>query len=123
MGEIEEQKYYPKEVLEAQNTNPQWQRVLVHVNSQNESDWRLSILEADIMLGDLLDKLSLPGDTIGDKLKVVEKSDFTTVDNAWEAHKIRNRIAHDGVSFQLSGHEARRVIGLYQQIFEEFGII
>ncbi|MES3005209.1 MAG: hypothetical protein V4690_03860 [Patescibacteria group bacterium] len=123
LGEMEEQKYYPKENTEIEAVNPQWQRVLAHAHSGNESDWRLSILEADIMLGDLLDKLSLPGDTIGDKLKAVEKSDFTTVENAWEAHKIRNRIAHDGVSFLLSAHETKRIIGLYKEIFEEFRII
>lgn len=123
LGEVEEAKYYPKEVLEKSNINQSWERVLKHAGSENESDWRLAILEADIMLDDLLDKMSLPGDTIGDKLKSVEKSDFTTIDSAWEAHKIRNRIAHDGVSFQLNSHETRRVIDLYKQVFEEFRII
>jgi hypothetical protein len=75
------------------------------------------------MLGELLDKLSLPGDTIGDKLKVVEKSDFRTLDDAWEAHKVRNRISHDGDGFVLNQREAKIVIGLYKNVFEEFQII
>ncbi len=103
--------------------NHKWQRILAHIDSQNEGDWRLAILEADIMLDDLLDKLELPGETMGDKLKAIEKSDFTTLDNAWEAHKIRNQIAHEGVDFMLNQREARRVIELYRTVFEEFQII
>ena len=104
-------------------TNPHWERILNHIESTNENDWRLAILEADIMLDGLLDKLQLLGDTMGDKLKAVEKSDFTTIDNAWEAHKIRNQIAHDGLVFPMTQREARRVIELYRLVFEEFQII
>jgi len=75
------------------------------------------------MLGEVLDNLSLPGETIGDKLKAVERSDFTTVDLAWEAHKIRNQIAHEGSSFLLNQRETKRILSLYQAVFEEFHII
>lgn len=114
---------YPEspEVLSA--TNPRWQNILDHMESLNSSDWKQAILEADIMLADILDRLSLPGDTIGDKLKAVEKSDFLTIDNAWEAHKVRNQIAHEGSDFLLSQREAKRVIELYRTVFEEFQII
>lgn len=100
--------------------NEKWQKVQAHINSTNPSDWRLAILEADIMLDTILDKMGYQGDSIGDKLKGVEKSDFITLDMAWEAHKVRNRIAHDGSDYPLNDREARRIIGLYQQVFEEF---
>jgi hypothetical protein len=102
--------------------NPQWERVLSHIESTIESDWRLAILEADMILDTLLDNMNLPGETMADKLKAVEQSDFNTIDNAWEAHKIRNQIAHEG-DFMLSQVEAKRVIGLFQTVFEEFRII
>ncbi len=103
--------------------NPNWQRILKYIDSPNESDWRLAILEADIILYDLLEIMNLPGETIGDKLKSVEKSDFTTLDNAWAAHKVRNSVAHDGQDFVLTQHEARRIIELYRTVFEEFKVI
>ena len=115
--------YISEEIKSPEHKNPQWERILFHSESVNENDWRLAILEADIMLGDMLEKMALPGESIGDKLKAVEKSDFLTVENAWEAHKVRNQIAHEGVSFILNQHEAKRVIGLYQSVFQEFQII
>lgn len=122
----EAKKYYPEDVAVTEVgelRNAQWDKVLRNVESTNDSDLRLAILEADIMLDTLLDNMGLPGDTMADKLRAVEKSDFTTVDKAWEAHKVRNQIAHEGATFSLSQHEAKRVIALYQAVFEEFRII
>lgn len=104
--------------------NTKWEKILSYLDSANESDWRRAILEADIMLDELLDKFDLPGeDSMSEKLKEIEESDFLTINNAWEAHKIRNQIAHDGQAFVLTQREAKRVIELYRGIFEEFEII
>ena len=73
-----------------------WEEIVKLSESQNSSDWRLAIIEADILLDELLNKLQLPGDTTGEKLNAVEPSDFTTIESAWEAHKARNVIAHEG---------------------------
>ncbi len=114
---------YPEIPAVAYEINPAWLRILQHADSTHENDWRLAILEADIILGTLLENMQLPGETMGEKLKAVERSDFTTIDNAWEAHKIRNQIAHEGASFPLNQREAKRVIALYQTVFEEFMVI
>ncbi len=114
---------YPKVETEVLNINPKWKRVLSHLDSPNENDWKLAIIECDIMLNEILDKMNLPGQTMGDKMKVVDKSNFNTIDNAWEAHKARNQVAHEGGDYVLTAHEARRVVGLYQTVFEEFKIL
>lgn len=103
--------------------NPKWKLVEEHINSTDASKWRIAILEADIILSDLLESLQLHGESIGDKLKTVEPSDFVHLDQAWEAHKIRNAIAHQGADFLLTQREAKRVVKLYESVFEEFKII
>lgn len=118
----ERKKIYAEKREPISVNNPQWDRVLSHIESINESDWRLAVLEADMMLDTLLDSMNLPGETMADKLKAVDQKDFNTIDNAWEAHKIRNQIAHEG-DFILSQAEAKRVAGLFQTVFEEFRII
>lgn len=99
-----------------------WQQILVHSESVNPSDWRLCVIEADMILDELLDTLQLPGTTMGEKLKAVEKSDFTTIESAWEAHKIRNKIAHES-GFMLNQRETRHTISLYEAVFKEFHLI
>lgn len=103
--------------------NEKWELVLKHINSENPADWRLAIIEADIMLEDLLEASGYHGETVGDRLKAVEPSDMLTLDQAWEAHKVRNRIAHSGSDFDLSEREAKRVVALFESVFKEFEII
>jgi len=122
----EEQKIYgfTPEIESPQNdASKKWQSILEHTSSSNENDWRLAILEADIILDEMLDSMGYRGDTISDKLKQIEKSDFRSIDAAWEAHKVRNRIAHEGVAFKINEREVRRIIGLYEQVFREFRYI
>ncbi|OIO29901.1 hypothetical protein COX93_02565 [Candidatus Nomurabacteria bacterium CG_4_10_14_0_2_um_filter_30_12] len=103
--------------------NERWKKVLDYLFSINENDWKLAIIEADLMLFDLLIKLGFKGETMGDKLKEVDRDSFRSLNSAWEVHNIRNKIAHEGSSFEISLHEAKRVIALYEQIFQEFGYI
>jgi len=103
--------------------NEKWEKVIIHINSENPSDWKLAILECDIMLSDILEKMGYMQQSIGDKLKSIEPSDFTNIEAAWEAHKIRNQIAHEGSEFMMNEREAKRVIGLYELVFREFKYI
>ena len=102
--------------------NAKWDKVIAHINATSEGEWKLAVIEADIMLDELLDVLGYHGETMADKLKAVEPSDFDTLQSAWEAHKVRNQIAHES-GLVLSEHEAKRVIGLYRSVFREFEYI
>ena len=97
-----------------------WASVMAHADSPNASDWRQAIIEADIILGDILTQMGHQGAGVGEQLKTATKGDFGTLDQAWEAHRIRNQIAHEGSDFALNQHEAKRVVNLYRQVFEEF---
>ncbi len=123
-SKIEHNLYGRKEslaVAEAPNLeNKRWARIVNHLNSENESDWRLAVLEADLILEDMLKNMGYVGETIGDKLKNIEKSDFNTINEAWEGHRVRNLIAHEGGDFTITNREARRVVALYEKVFKEF---
>lgn len=107
----------------ANDLGNRWRTAIEHADSQNPSDWRQAIIEADIILEEMLRGMGYRGESIGDMLKRVERADFNSLDQAWEAHNVRNRIAHDGSSFVLSQIEAKRILALYRQVFEEFFVI
>jgi hypothetical protein len=102
--------------------NQRWEEVQKLLASDNESNLKLAIIEADKLLDDLLTVLGYTGESIGDKLLKIERGDMESLDDAWEAHKYRNRIAHER-DFHLSEHDARRVIALYAKVFREFEFI
>lgn len=103
--------------------NERWNSVLTHIFSSSSSDWKLAIMEADSMLEGLMDQLNFRGENLGEKLKSADRDKFSNLTSAWEVHTIRNKIAHEGLSFEISQHEAKRVIALYEKIFREFGYI
>jgi hypothetical protein len=102
--------------------NPRWDDVQILVTTGNDASFKLAIIEADKMLDDLLSTLGYQGMTMGDKLLKVEKGDMLSLDEAWEAHKVRNRIAHEN-DYQLPEREARRVISMYEKVFREYKFI
>lgn len=97
-----------------------WPHIQDLIKSYNENDWRQAIIEADIILEEMLEKMQYNGVTIGDKLKNVERSDFVNLDRAWSAHKIRNQIAHDGSNFKLTRDLAEKTIKDFEAVFKEF---
>jgi hypothetical protein len=103
--------------------NPRWQTVGRYYNSANQSDWKLAIMEADIMLYDVLDKSGFQGDTIGEMLKSTDRSKLETLDLAWSAHKVRNEIAHQGLDYVLSRSKVEEAIGNYEKVFDELNFI
>ncbi len=103
--------------------HPRWATVLAHAESLNQPEWRLAILEADTMLAELLDKRGYRGLSIGEQLKSADPERFKTLQDAWDAHRVRNQIAHEGSAFNLTERETRRVIALYERVFKEFDFI
>src|SRR3989338_5782527 len=95
-----------------------WQGVLGHLNSDNESDWKLAIIEADKLADNLLIQKGYKGESMAERLTSVEKDELKSIDLLWEAHKIRNRIAHK-TGFKLSHPEATRAVSYYKESLEE----
>jgi hypothetical protein len=103
--------------------NERWEKVKSHIESNNPAEWKVAIFEADTILEEMTIKMRLKGDTLGERLKNAEPSDFQTLQNAWAAHKIRNNIAHQGSTFELSHKDAHETIKNFETVFQEFDYI
>lgn len=97
--------------------------VLRHSSSDEPNDWKLAIIEADIILDDTLKKQGYAGNSLGERLKSMSSHQFASLNDAWEAHKVRNRIAHEGSDFVLTKRIAQETIMRYQRVFQELGVL
>lgn len=119
----EEHEYYttliaaPKE--QEANTG-RWAHIQELIASDEASKWREAIIEADIMLEEVLRKQGFTGSGVGEQLQGAR---FATIIDAGEAHGVRNRIAHDGSAYDLTESLARRTIAKYGNVFREFHAI
>lgn len=93
-----------------------------HVSSDNPNDWKLAIIEADIILDDTLKRQGYTGVSLGERLRGISPSAMVSLDDAWQAHKVRNQIAHGGVDFVLTQKLAQETIVRYERVFAELGV-
>lgn len=99
-----------------------WTKIVSALDSDNPADWKQAIIEADIMLDEMVKAMNYPGENLGEWLKAIEPSDFLTLEDAWEGHKLRNRIAHES-DFVLTRREARQTLDRFERVFREFSFI
>ena len=100
--------------------HPKFAVIEGYMSSRSEALWRIGIMEADNLLLEVLTEKGYEGDGVGEKLK---NASFRTIDLAWDAHKIRNRIAHEGSDFQLTEREAKRAFTLFESVFRDLKVI
>lgn len=101
---------------------PPWQEVLKKFESPNPSDWNLAVIQADAVFDGVLNGMGLEGETMGDRLKRLDRAKLASLDDVWEAHKTRNRIAH-GTDQTLTYQEARRAVMLFGGALRELGYL
>jgi hypothetical protein len=99
-----------------------WIKIWGALSSTNPADWKVAILEADNLLDLMVTRMGYKGANLGERLKAIEPSDFNTLNEAWEAHKIRNKIAHES-NYDLTFKEAQTAIAYYEKVFREFEFI
>ncbi len=108
---------------ERKQKNVRWERVEQYMTSLNPSDWKIAILEADNILDDIIERIGYKGATLGERLKNIEASDFPYLEEAWQAHKLRNALAHKGTNYELTKGEAEQTINIYHRIFKSLGYL
>lgn len=93
-----------------------------HILSKYKEEWKIGIIELDTLLKDLLKNKNYVGDTVGELLKSGESKGLKSINDAWEAHKIRNLIVHEGIKYDMSNETAMQALRKYTTVFMELGI-
>lgn len=99
-----------------------WDDIERHFFVGDDNDLKIAIVEADKLLDDALRAIGVPGVQLGDKLKKVRESQLPNVEDVWQAHKLRNRIAHES-NFTLKRDLAERALTVYEKALEHLGAL
>lgn len=98
-----------------------WRRIEEQFYRGGESDLKVAILEADKLLNDALREAGIMGIQLGDRLKKTSDSQVPNLNELWQAHKLRNQIAHEP-NFRLKRELAERALGIYETALTNLGI-
>ncbi len=110
----------PKSILEEHSRS--WEAVLAKMESTNASDWKFAIIQADSILDDILKHSGFVGENMGDRLKQINPSQMDSLNDIWEAHKVRKDLAHSP-DRPITQEEARHVIARFEKAFRELKFI
>ncbi|MDF1496600.1 MAG: hypothetical protein P1P90_00890 [Patescibacteria group bacterium] len=98
-----------------------WKQIVSTSKMNGDMGLKLSIIEADNLLDAALKSLVMPGETLGERLKVACYK-YPRLKNVWWAHKLRNNLVHDH-SFQIRSGEAKRALGEFEKALRELKVL
>lgn len=88
----------------------------------NDASYAMVVIQGDKLLDKALCQMGVQGRTMGDRLKKIGDAKFSEINKVWNAHKLRNRIAHES-DFQPDFKQAKNALATYKQALKDLGAI
>ncbi len=102
--------------------NKSWQKILTRLNKSDEANLRLALIEADNLFDELLKQMRLPGESMADRLKYIDSSQVSNIDEIWRAHKLRNVLVHNH-EYQITRNEMEFGVKAYEKALKDLEFI
>ncbi|MEK7549516.1 MAG: hypothetical protein AAB519_00815 [Patescibacteria group bacterium] len=99
-----------------------WEAVLLRLESENVSQFKAAILEADAMANDVLGSIGYKGNNMKERLESVAEYQVESKDDLVSVHALRNRIISEP-DFTLSQEEAKEALEKYRRFFDEVELL
>lgn len=99
-----------------------WSDIERHFFVGSDNDLKIALIKADTLLDEALIDAGVPGAQLGDRLKRVRPELLPNIEDIWQAHKIRNRIAHE-TDFVIKRDLAERALTVYEKALEYLGAL
>lgn len=98
-----------------------WLKIENTLTRDNKQSYNAVVIDADKLLDKALNEMSLPGKTMGERMKRAGGY-FSSVNSVWYAHKIRNQIAHEH-GFSVDYNQAKHALASFKQALKDLGAI
>jgi len=92
------------------------------LEKSNPQSYNMAVVEGDKLLDKAMMEMGIPGKTMGERLKKCGKEKYSQLNAVWNAHKLRNQIAHEP-GFKLEYHQARHALTIYKTALKDLGAI
>ena len=99
-----------------------WSKIEERLKSEQEAELKLAIIEADKLFDDILKRCGYLGKDMGDRLRKVNASQISNINDIWSSHKIRNNIVHN-IDCRLTDFEAEKAVRAYKKALEELEML
>lgn len=106
--------------LDIEKYRSRWLKITASVTTE-EASRHLAIMNADSLLDQAMKDSGIAGATMGERLKNT-KNRLKHRDAIWQAHKLRNRIAHED-SVKVSDYEVKKALAAFKSALKDIGAL
>jgi len=99
-----------------------WQEIISKIETETEKDLQMAIIEADSLLDLVLKRKGYPGENLKERLNALKQENLLNLDEVWQAHKMRNEIAHNP-HFAVIKKDAEKILKFYKNAFQKLKVI
>jgi hypothetical protein len=99
-----------------------WKLVEKHFFAGDDNDLKIAVIQADNILEEALLHAGVRGANLGDRLKNIKRGQIPNLEDLWQAHKLRNQIAHE-TAFRLKRDTAERALETYREALKNLGAL
>jgi len=118
-GDLKKTLYGAKRPLLSQSKfQKRWATIETRLGSENASQYKAAILEADALADEMLSGIGFSGANMGERLSSIQDGQIAALSDLRAGHAMRNRIIQDP-AFSLSRDEAETVLSQFRKFFEE----
>lgn len=99
-----------------------WHSIEARLRSNNPSDHKVAVLEADMLTDKLLADMEYPGENFGERLENIPSSHLSDLEALKAAHEIRNRIVMER-GFVLDRKQAEDAVQTYKTVLSKLELL
>lgn len=99
-----------------------WLKTQARLETAQEAEYKLAVIEADSMLEEALKRMSFPGATADERLQNLSIAIVANVEEVQQAHALRNNVVHDP-NFRLSLDDAKKTLSAFEKAFQSLDLI
>ncbi|MDO8583719.1 MAG: hypothetical protein Q7R83_00900 [bacterium] len=106
--------------LEPVQIKESWAQIQA-VSTQGIMGAKMAVIEADKLLDNALKAMFMPGETLGERLKVAAYK-YPKIRDVWPAHKLRNQLVHDA-AFEISPRQAAQALRDFERALKVLNVL
>ncbi|HEU5122411.1 MAG TPA: hypothetical protein VFT59_06230 [Candidatus Saccharimonadales bacterium] len=107
--------------LDVDKYRSRWLAIEQQLKRDDPHSYQVAVLNADKLLDQAMRERAVKGETMGERMKTLRDT-WSNANAVWNAHKLRNQIAHEP-DVRVSYDDARRALGGFKQGLKDVGAI
>lgn len=106
--------------LTREQIKKKWEEI-ENISGQGVMGTKMGIVEADKLLDGSLKSMMIPGDTMGERLKVAGYK-YPELRKVWFAHKLRNQIVHES-TFEVTERQGKSALHEFKKALKVINVL